>query len=106
MKLTRYEQETVINYNQAEGTACVFTHDPKLVRRLARLACTHPQAFILTDQEGKAVSYIVPKSCITIRAPYSEERRRAASDRAKAENLRPPNRRKSNINSEVENERE
>lgn len=92
MKLTRYEKETVINYNQAEGTACVYTHDPKLLRRLAQLASVHPQAFILTDQEEKSASYLVPKSCITIRAPYSEERRRADSERAKAAHLRPPNR--------------
>ena len=30
-----------------------------------------------------AVNYIVPKSCIIIYTPYSDERKRAASKRAK-----------------------
>lgn len=28
MKLSLYEQETIILYNQAEATAEVYTHDP------------------------------------------------------------------------------
>lgn len=31
MKLSLYEQETIILYNQAEATAEVYTHDPKLL---------------------------------------------------------------------------
>ena len=31
MKLSLYEQETIILYNQAETTAEVYTHDPKLL---------------------------------------------------------------------------
>ncbi len=29
MKLSLYEQETIILYNQAEATAEVYTHDPR-----------------------------------------------------------------------------
>ncbi len=32
MELSRYEQETIILYNQAEQTASVYTHDPKLLK--------------------------------------------------------------------------
>ena len=35
--LSKYEQETVILYNQAEQTADVYTHDPKLLEKLKRL---------------------------------------------------------------------
>lgn len=38
MKLSKYEQETIILYNQAELTASVYTHDPKLLEKLARLS--------------------------------------------------------------------
>ena len=31
MKLSLYEQETIILYNQAEATAEVYTHDPRLL---------------------------------------------------------------------------
>ena len=34
MKLSLYEQETIILYNQAEATAEVYTHDPKLLEKL------------------------------------------------------------------------
>ena len=35
MKLSLYEQETIILYNQAEAAAEVYTHDPRLQRRKA-----------------------------------------------------------------------
>ena len=43
MKLSKYEQETIILYNQAELTASVYTHDPKLLEKLARLSEKYPQ---------------------------------------------------------------
>ena len=36
MKLSLYEQETIILYNQAEATAEVYTHDLKLLEKLRR----------------------------------------------------------------------
>lgn len=97
MKLNRYEQETVINYNQAEKSASVYSHDPKLLRKLDRLAAAHPRLFILTGQDEKSRMYLIPKSCVSIRVPYSEERRKADSQRAKAVHLRPPSRRSKGI---------
>ena len=38
MKLSLYEQETIILYNQAEAAAEVYTHDPRLLEKLRRLA--------------------------------------------------------------------
>jgi len=29
MKLSKYEEETVLLYNEAQSTASVYTHDPK-----------------------------------------------------------------------------
>ena len=43
MKLSKYEQETIILYNQAEQTASVYTHDPKLLEKLSRLTKEYPQ---------------------------------------------------------------
>ena len=37
MKLSRYEQETIILYNQAEATAEVYTHDPRQRNTRTRL---------------------------------------------------------------------
>lgn len=37
MKLSKYEEETIILYNEAEATASVYTHDPRLLAKLKRL---------------------------------------------------------------------
>lgn len=88
MRLSRYEQETVINYNQAEQTASVYTHDPKLLKKLSRLKEKYPEQ-IRQEREN---TYTVPKACVLIREPYNEQRRSAARDRAKAAGIRPPDR--------------
>ena len=79
MKLSLYEQETIILYNQAEAAAEVYTHDPRLLEKLRRLAEKYP------DQ-----TFTVPKRCVSVREPYSNQRRKAASERAKAAGYRPP----------------
>ena len=93
MKLTPYEMETIILYNQEEAAANVYTHDPKLIAKLRRLQEKYPDR-VFPDrpaQEG-AVSYTVPKSCVSIREPYSDARRKADSERAKSAERRPPRR--------------
>lgn len=86
MKLSLYEQETIILYNQAEAIAEVYTHDPKLLEKLTRLSRKHPEQVCKKDQHN----FTVPKRCVSVREPYSAERRRAASERAKAAGYRPP----------------
>ena len=43
MKLSPYEQETIILYNQGEAAADVETYDPKLLEKLNRLAEKYPE---------------------------------------------------------------
>lgn len=88
MKLSRYEQETIILYNQADQTASVYTHDPKLLEKLALLAGKYPGQ-VVPDGPKR---YLVPKGCVLIREPYSEERRAAARERAKTAGSSPPKR--------------
>lgn len=93
MKLSKYEAETVVCYNEEETTASVYTHNNQLIKKLKRLAEKYPDKVKLERPEhGGAVSYLVPKSCVSIREPYSESRRKADSDRAKTAKIRPPNR--------------
>ena len=49
MKLSLYEQETIILYNQEELTANVYTHDPKLLRKLEALSQKYPNQVIRKD---------------------------------------------------------
>ena len=77
MKLTRFEQETVILYNQAEETAEVYTHNPTLTSKLLRLSEKYPDQIIRKDE----LHFIVPKRCVLIREPYSEARRKVAREK-------------------------
>ena len=86
MKLSLYEQETIILYNQAEATAEVYTHDPKLLEKLRRLAEKYPDQIVKKARQP----FTVPKRCVSVREPYSAERRKAASERAKAAGYKPP----------------
>ena len=89
--LTPYERETIILYNQGEKEASVYTFDPKLIRRLKKLAEKYPDEVRL-EQENKngSCSYIVPKECVLVREPYSKERREAARQRALKNGSVPP----------------
>lgn len=93
MELTKYEQETIINYNEGEGTASVYTHDRKLREKLEALALKYPdKIFPERAFPNGAVEYAVPKRCISIREPYSDARRAADSARAKKAGVLPPGR--------------
>jgi hypothetical protein len=93
MELSKYEQETIINYNEGEGTASIYTHDKKLREKLEALALKYPDKIIpeRTFPDG-AVDYTVPKRCVSIREPYSDARRAADSARAKKAGVLPPGR--------------
>lgn len=91
MKLSKYEAETVVLYNEEESMASVYTHDPKLKEKLKRLSEKYPEQIIFEKSNSSGgVTYTVPKKCVLIREPYSEERRKAASERAKTAGYRPP----------------
>lgn len=89
MKLSRIEQETIILYNEAESTAEVFTYDQKLFHKLERLTEKYPGQITRTGER----QFIVPKACVLIREPYSEERRAAARKRALEAGYAPPTKR-------------
>ncbi len=86
MKLSLVERETILPYNQAEPMAEVYTHDPRLMEKLELLA-KKPRP----DHPRKdAHNFTVPKRCVSVREPYSAERRKAASERAKVAGYQPP----------------
>ncbi len=86
MKLSLVERETILPYNQAEPMAEVYTHDPRLMEKLELLAKKHPDQITRKD----AHNFTVPKRCVSVREPYSAERRKAASERAKVAGYQPP----------------
>lgn len=82
MKLSKEEQETIINYDESSGEASVYTHSGKLIRQLGRLAAERPAdvRLIRTAHDGAAVEYLVPKTWLKIRPPRtaSEAQKTAA----------------------------
>lgn len=88
MVLSKYEKETIILYNQAEAIAEVYTHDPKLLKKLSRMAEKYPDQVSRKNEH----SYILPKRCISVHEPYSEQRRAAARERAIIGGFTPPKR--------------
>ena len=88
MRVSRYEQETIINYNEEEKTAGVYTHNKSLIRKLEKLAIDRPDDCRLekVSHDGHSASYVIPKSWVKITPTriLSEEQRTALAERAKA----------------------
>ena len=91
MNLTKYEKETIILTSEGDDTYSVYTFNPALKRRLAGYAEKYPAVCCLEkeDKDLGCQSYVIDKARLSIRltAPYSEERRKAASDRAKEKGI-------------------
>lgn len=89
MKLNRSEQETIIRFDEEGHTADVYTHNKKIIRRMAELQARFPSDVVLrrTNQETniKCVEYELPKAWVKINPPRQttslteeqKERRRA-----------------------------
>ena len=82
MNLSLYEQETVINYNEADSTASIYTHNRALRRKLDKLAQERPGDCHRqkTGREGQAADYTIPKGWVRIypprtAAPLTEEQK-------------------------------
>lgn len=85
-KLSKYEKETIVNFNEAEKEASIYTHNADLKRRLAEFSRKYPALCRLESMNGLGgVTYVLDKSRLSIRLvpPYSEERRAAAREYAK-----------------------
>ncbi len=70
MKLSAYERETIILFNETSEPAEVFTYNKKMIRKLDKLAQKFPDEFKLkSDNEAGGMTYIVPKSRVLISTP-------------------------------------
>lgn len=67
--MTRYEQETIINFNDEEKTASVYTCNKSLRNRLAAFAADRPDECVFKMDDGYAVWYTVPKKWVRIKPP-------------------------------------
>ena len=84
MDLTKYEQETIINYNEKEPTASVYTHSRKLRSKLSKIAKDNPDCKIYKETEDYC-EFIVPKKWVKVSPTkkMSEENKRKMGERAR-----------------------
>ena len=85
-KRTKYEKETIILFNECEDTASIYTFNAGLRKRLAAFSKKYPALCRMEQShEQGEVSYVLDKSRLSIRflPPYSEERKKKASEYAK-----------------------
>ena len=77
MKLTKYEKETIILFNEAEDQADVFTYNVSLKRRLANFSRKYPELCRRKAVNKKGgVTYLIDKGRLSIHlvSPYDAER--------------------------------
>ena len=69
MKLSRYERESILNYNAGEQTATLYTRDKAVMRKLDTLVADFPETYKLTGQDEISKTYSFPKSYVNYRKP-------------------------------------
>ncbi len=70
MKLSNIEKETIINFNEAERTASVYTHNAALKERLLELCQTHPEQVRQTAANAwGGLTFELPKKWLKIMPP-------------------------------------
>ena len=84
--LTKKEKTTAIYFDEYGSMIEVQTHNTDLKKRLTAFAKKHPQCCrLIDDDEQGGLTFEVEKGRLSFRltAPYSKERRQAASEWAK-----------------------
>ncbi len=76
-RLTKYEQETIINFNVAESDAVVFTRDKATMKKLDALVTEFPDVYKCIGITDIDKTYSMPKQYVSYRKPrrISAERR-------------------------------
>ena len=85
--LTKQEKTTEIYFDEKEPTIFIRTHNTDLKNRLTAYAAAYPSECRQTDADPDTgcMEFEIAKGRFSFRltAPYSEERRKAASEAAK-----------------------
>ena len=91
VKLTNFDKETIICFNEAEPQARVCTYNGRMIRDLAKLAEDRPVDVKFISENGSGgYTYAVPKKWVKIRASriLSEEARAAATEKLRRANAK------------------
>lgn len=85
--LTSLEKETIINFNEEEKTASIYTYNKAYIRKLTAFCKQRPDLYKLInhDKEWGSYTFEVPKKYVSVRLPknLSDEQKAEASSRMK-----------------------
>lgn len=84
--LTKKQKTTVFYFDEYSRMIEMKTHNTELKKRLTAFAAKYPQCCRQTDDDEQGgLTFEIEKGRLSFRltAPYSEERKRAASERAR-----------------------
>ncbi len=83
MNVTKYEQETIILYNEGEAAASIYTYNAGLQHTLVSLCESHPAQVRQTGDNGiGALTFELPKRWVKVSPPrkLSEAQRKVLDD--------------------------
>ena len=89
--LTKRQKTTCIYFDEASRIVEIQTHNTALKNRLTKYAAEFPELCRQTDDDEQGgLTFEIDRRRFAVRltAPYSEERRRAASELAKKNGLK------------------
>ena len=84
--LTKRQKTTCIYFDESSKTVEIQTHNTALKKRLTQYAAKHPDLCRQTDDDEQgSLTFEIDRRRFAVRltAPYSNERRQAASELAK-----------------------
>lgn len=68
-KLSKHEQETIINFNAGESDVVVFTRDRAVMRKLDSLVNEFPEVYKCIGETVIDKTYSMPKQYVSYRKP-------------------------------------
>ena len=85
MKLSKYEQETLVNYNAEDQTAVIYTRDRTVMRRLDALVNEFPEVYRCIRVSDIDKTNEMPKAYVNYRRPrrLTDKQRKNAAERAR-----------------------
>ena len=89
--LSRWEQETVVNYNNEEKTATVYTADPVVMRKLDKMVNKFPEDYIVIAETSNSKTYKFSKKLIQYRNPIYLTEEQKEVRRQQLKNIRKDN---------------
>jgi hypothetical protein len=82
-KLSNWERETIISFNDDEKTAEVYTCNYAWMRKMDKLCEEFPETFVLKRQDAHSKTYDIPKKFVAIRKPriLTDEQKQKQAER-------------------------